>query len=117
MMHVGSRDFRDIAFWIWGIEYCCKYKLPEKTFDLDGFREWLHMHLEGPGNTSWEGIIQSVFGGGDDATEKAFELLDRFLIDLDEIGLDKIIADHAEYEMKRYGFLSSSRLGENRLKW
>ena len=116
-MHVGSKEFRDVSYWIQGIEFCCQYKLPEKSFDLNGFREWLLMHIGGPSNMDWARLIEMAYGGGEDATEKAFELLDQFLIDRDENGLDKIIADHAEYEMKRYGHLASSRLGENGLEW
>ena len=68
------------------------------------------MRFEGPGNTDWAGVIESIFGEDEEATEKAFECLEAFLKDLDEIGLDQIVANHAEYEKSRYGFLSSSRL-------
>src|ERR1051325_1738179 len=81
IQEVGSREFRDLARWIRGIEYCCMYKLPEKSFDLNGFREWLILHIGGPNNTDWSGIIELAYGGGEDATDKAFELLDRFLVD------------------------------------
>ena len=114
-MFVGRRNWRDVASWLRGIEFCQHKFFPDESLDLDGFREWLHMRFDSPGNTDWAGVIESIFGDNEEATEKAFECLDAFLKDLDEIGLDKIVANHAEYEKSRYGFLASSRLG-NRFK-
>ena len=85
---------------------------PDQSPALDGFREWLQMRFNGPGNTDWTGVIESVFGEDEEATEKAFEYLDDFLENLDKVGFDPIKASHAKYENRRYGFLSSSRLGK-----
>ena len=111
-MYVGSAEFRAVGWWLQGIEFCSHEMLPNQPPELDGFREWLHMKLDGPGNTNWQGIITDLFGNDEEATKKTFEYLDDFLRDLDELGFDRIINDHAEYEKKRYGFLSSSRLGK-----
>ena len=67
-----------------------------------------------PENTDWEGMIQEIYGMEEDETEKCFECLDKFLKDLSELGLEQIIAKHAEHEKKKYGFLSSSRLRNKR---
>jgi len=112
-MDVGTEKFGKIGFWLRGIEFCESELFPEQPHELDGFREWLQMHLKGPGNTDWVGIIETVFGSEEEATEKAFECLDGFLKDLNELGLERIIADHAEYEKQRYGSLSSSRLAKH----
>src|ERR1051325_9271363 len=110
-MYVGRSTFAELAWWLRGFEYACRQAFPECLDELDGFREYLHMHLDGPGNIDWEGIIAWKFGTGDEATQKAFEYLDRFLQEVARLGIDRIIADHAEYEKRKYGFLSSSRLG------
>lgn len=110
-MFVGTRNFRDIASWLRGVEFCLSQSVPEQPLELDGLREWLHMNLDGPGNTDWLGIIQVEFGDEEETTEKIFEYVDKFLQDLSEKGLDKIITDHAEYEKKRYDGIVTSRLG------
>jgi hypothetical protein len=112
-MFVGTQNWRDVACWLRGVEFCQDRIFPDQTRDLDGFREWLHKRFDGPGNTDWAGIIESVFGSNEEATEKAFECLDAFLKDLNLLGIDRIITDHAEYEKRRYGCLSSSRLKDN----
>lgn len=109
-MFVGTRRWRDVASWLRGVEFCQHKLSPDQSPDLDGFREWLHMRFDGPGNTDWAGVIESIFGGDEEATEKAFECLHAFLKDLNDIGLDQIIVNHADYERNRYGLLSSSRL-------
>ena len=111
-MYVGSDSVAAVQWWLRGLEEGCRRALPEQPYELDGFREWLHMRLDGPGNTDWEGIIAWKFGAGVDATEKAFEYLDRFLDEAARLGTDQLITEHAEYERRRYGFLSSSRLAE-----
>ena len=50
--------------------------LPEQPNDIDGFREWLHMTLDGPGNHNWIDLVASRFGRGVEATDKLFELFD-----------------------------------------
>jgi hypothetical protein len=108
-MYVGSRCFAELQ-WFRGIEDGCRRALPEQLYELDGFREWLHMHLDGPSNTDWEGIIAWKFGTGEEATVKAFECLDRFLAEVARLGKDQLFAEYADYERRRYGSLSSSRL-------
>jgi hypothetical protein len=108
-MYVGSRRFKHIAYWLRGAEYLSEQAFPDNPKELDGFREWLHMHLNASGNIDWAGMIQEVFGEEEEATEKCFQCLDNFLKDLNEFGIDKILEDHTNYEMKRYGMLASSR--------
>lgn len=115
-MYVGSSEFVALSWWIRGFEEGCRRALPEQAYELDGFREWLHMQLDGPGNSDWVGIIEWEFGKGVEATQKVFEYLDQFLQDVSHLGKDKIIADHADYEKCRYGFLSSSRLAKRNQK-
>jgi hypothetical protein len=110
MMYVGSRDFIHVGYWLQGMEYCYRELHPTEPGELDGFKEWLQMKFDGPGNTNWQGIISSVFGEDENATDKAFEYLDEFLLHLKEVGLDQIIDDHEKYEMNRYGAITSSRL-------
>ena len=113
-MYAGSENFSELEWWIRGFEYGCRHSLPESLYELDGFREYLHMHLDGPGNIDWESIITWKFGNGVEATQKAFEYLDQFLQEVSRLGKDRLIADHADYEKRRYGFLASSRLGRHR---
>ena len=68
------------------------------------------MHLGGPGHTDWEGVIAWRYGTGPEATGRVFECLDSFLDEVKRLGVEAIIAGHADYERQRYGFLSSSRL-------
>jgi hypothetical protein len=112
-MYAGSERFAELAWWIRGLEYGCLHSLPESPKELDGFREYLHMHLDGPGNIDWQGLIAWKFGAGTEATQKAFEYLDQFLQEVSRHGKDRIIAEHADYEKRRYGSLSSSRLDPN----
>ena len=111
-MYVGSDSFAALQWWLRGLEFGCRCALPEQPYELDGFREWLHMHLDGPGNTDWEGIIAWKYGTGVEATGKVFEYLDRFLHEAMGLGIERLIAEHADYERGRYGFLSSSRLAK-----
>ena len=111
-MYVGTGGFAAAQWWLRGLEEGCRRALPAQPYELDGFREWLHMRLGGPGNTDWEGIIAWKFGTGDDATWKALECLDRFLDEVARLGIDRLITEHADYERHRYGFLSSSRLAK-----
>lgn len=115
-MYIGTSEFVRLSWWIRGFEEGCHRALPEQAYELDGFREWLHMQLDGPGNTDWVGIIEWKFGNGVEATQKVFDYLDQFLQDVSHLGKDKIITDHAEYETRRYGFLSSSRLAKGNQK-
>lgn len=111
-MYVGSARFAAVMWWLAGLEFGCRKALSDQPYELDGFREWLHMRLEGPGNTDWLGIIAWKFGTEDDATQKVFEYLDQFLQDVAKLGVNQIVANHADYERQRYGFLTSSRLAK-----
>ena len=70
--------------------------------ELDGFREWLHMKLDGPGNQDWLDIIAWKYGHSGEATAKMFELVDEFRLDVERLGIEQIIEDHWKYEMHRY---------------
>jgi hypothetical protein len=109
---VGSGKFPQLGWWLRGFCFCYERSLANQPYDLEAFCEWLHMHLDGPGNYDWIGIIQWKCGDSEKTTQKLFKYVDRYLKDVDELGVEKIIQDHADYEMRRYGFLSSSRLRE-----
>ena len=110
-MYVGSPAFQHFAWWMRGYEQALlDFAPPDRAAAFVGFREWLHMNLEGPGNTDWVGIISWKYGDGQEATTKFFELWDRFRTDLDKKGLETILEQHKEYEIKRYGLLVSSTL-------
>lgn len=112
-MYVGNSAFGSVSDWLRGFEHAVRRLAPETPNELDGFREWLAMKFSGPGNTDWLGIICWKFGVGLEATDMMFQLLDSFLADVEQQGLLAIINSHADYERRRYGFLSTSRLGPN----
>jgi len=116
-MYAGSARFTELRWWLRGLEYGCTESNPGEPSELDGFREWLHMRFDGPGNVDWVSLIDLQFGHEAEATSKLFELLDEFLEDVATNGKDKILQDHANYERRRYEGLASSRLRKERPKW
>jgi hypothetical protein len=107
-MYVGSTRFDAVSHWLGGYEY--RVREAGEPDDLDGFYEWLIMRFTtAPPNIGWLGIIGHEFGTS--ATTQLFDCLDRFLKDREQVGLHKIVQSHADYELSKYGFLSTSRLG------
>ncbi len=112
-MYAGSDKFPELGWWFRGLAYGCERALPDHPNELEGFREWLHMHLDGPGNYDWVGIIDWKCSNGGETTQELFKYVDQFLSDVSQLGIDRLINDHADYEMRRYGFLVSSRLAKD----
>ena len=110
-MYCGCSRFADVGPWLRGLEYGITLLLPAQDDDIDGFREWLHMHLNGPGNEDWIRLISLKFGDGEEATQKLFEQFDLFRKDVAERGLPAIIEEHKDFEMREYGTPVTSRLG------
>ncbi len=110
-MYCGCSRFAEVGPWLRGLEYGISHILPSQGDDIDGFREWLHMRLSGPGNTDWVGLISWKFGAEEQATEKLFEQFDSFQKEVAERGLTAIIEEHRDYEMREYGEPVTSRLG------
>lgn len=109
-MYAGTYDWDGVAQFLRGYQAALRAVDPDPTrLELDGFREWLHYRFDGPGCTDWAGIIQSKFGGGEDATAKFFELLDQFRSDVRKRGLPAILEEHKDYEIKTYGGPVTSR--------
>ena len=81
-----------------------------------GFREWLHQRFDGAGNVGWVALIQEQFGVGEEATNQFFVLFDQFRSEVESRGIEKIIQEHAEYELRRYGALASSTLRPGALR-
>jgi hypothetical protein len=108
-MLVGTKEFGELAWFLRGFEYASEKASPDQPPELDGFREWLMMELDGPCNVDWEGIVSWKFGSSWDATQSMIELLDRFLSERAACGLSAIIDDHERYEIRRYGAVTSSR--------
>jgi hypothetical protein len=112
-MYAGSDKFPQFGWWLSGFAYGCERALPDQPYELDGFREWLHMRLDGPGNYDWIGIIAWKCENGVETIQELFKYLDQYLNDVSHLGIDRIIQDHAEYELRRYGSLTSSRLAKD----
>jgi hypothetical protein len=107
-MYVGTPEFSRLGNFLTG------YDRAMVDFDIgrsqfDGFREWLHVHLNGSGNIGWKDLICEAFGSGTVATAKFFELWDTFRTEMRIKGLDAILEEHRQYELARYGFLTSAR--------
>jgi hypothetical protein len=119
-MYVGSNRFAVVRPWISGFDYALREIFPEHASprrggpadgDLDGFHEWLVMSLDGPPNIDWLGVVADKFGAEKEATDALFEMVDRFVEDLKARGLQAILQDHLEYEVRRYeGNAFTSRL-------
>jgi len=101
-MYCGWREFSVVEHWLRGIDFAVS-NVPTEPKDLDGFREWLHMTLEGACNVDWVSLIRHQFGDGDEATKKMFEQFDLFRKDVADRGLPAIIKEHQEYEIRRHG--------------
>ncbi|MBS0267311.1 MAG: hypothetical protein JSS02_35630 [Planctomycetes bacterium] len=110
-MYCGESKFAVVGPWLRGIEFGIAQILPNQPNDIDGFREWLHMTLDGPGNVDWISIIALKFGDDEAGTQGLFEQFDLFRKDVLERGLHAIIDAHREYELQRYGYPATSRLG------
>ncbi len=109
MMYTAHREFDHIATWLRGFQHA--QLLLDQPDELEGFKEWLQIKFEGPGNTDWAGIIEDRFRGDDEAIlVELFEALDEFLRYRDEVGINQIIDEHEAYEIRRYGKINSSRL-------
>jgi hypothetical protein len=113
-MFVGTYQFADVAQWLRGFEYALTRAFPDQPSEIDGFREWLVVRLEGSGNLDWAGVLSEKFGDGEQTTRKLFEHLDQFLADVATRGLSAILQEHKEYEVRRYGTAFTSRLAEHR---
>lgn len=105
-MYAGDRAFAFVGPWLDGFEAGVRQALPDQPRELDGFREWLRMRLDGPGNVRWTGIIADRYGRGVEATEMMFQLLDAFLADRDMQGTEAIVRAHAEWERRVHGYQS-----------
>jgi len=110
-MYCGWSQFKDVGPWLRGIDFGISKAIPTQPNDLDGFREWLHMTLDGACNVDWISLIADKFGDGNEATQKLFEQFDLFRKAISDRGLPVIIKEHQEYEIRRYGRAVSSRLG------
>ena len=111
-MFCGSSVFAEVGPWLRGVEYGISKLRPDQDDDIDGFREWLHMRLDGRGNTDWIGLITEKFGTDEQATEKLFEQFDAFRKEVAERGFTAIIEEHRDYEIREYGEPVTSRLGD-----
>ena len=110
-MYCGRNSFGVVGPWLRGLAYGIRQAFPDQPDDLEGFREWLHMTLDAPGNVDWTGIIAWKFGEQDAGTQKLFEQFDLFRNDTAQRGVEAVIHAHREYEIRRYGSPVSSRLG------
>jgi hypothetical protein len=111
-MYVGVVRFDELLVFLRGYEFAQYQAAPNQPAELDGFREWLHMKLDAPGNIDWQSIVHSACDNPDHAMERFFQLLDQFRGDVASRGLEKILDERLQYEIGRYGFPASSRFGE-----
>jgi hypothetical protein len=109
MMYAGNDGFDYLQAWLRGLQFGLQLATGEEDDDLNGFREWLHMRLEGPCNTDWVGILAWKYGDDEEGFAKSLVLLDEFLQEISRVGREQILEEHADYERRRYGFLASSR--------
>jgi hypothetical protein len=110
-MYCGNSRSANVGPWLQGLEYGITQLLPDQADEIDGFREWLHMRLDGPGETNWIGLISRTFGDDEEATQRLFEQFDLFRKETAARGLPAIIEEHKDYEMRKYGEPMTSRLG------
>jgi len=107
-MYLGTCDFSVLGNFLTGYDQAVvDFDIGDSRFD--GFREWLHMHLNGSGNIRWKALICEAFGSGTVATAKFFELWDTFRAEMRIKGLDAILEEHRQYKLARYATSARSR--------
>lgn len=106
-MYVGTFHFRDVSSWIRGFEFALLQSYPDKGSGIEGFREWLVMQFDGACNIDWLGLLAEKLGDGKEATTKMFECFELFVKEKDNRGLEAILHNHKQYEIKRYGHVVS----------